>query len=236
MVTCRHCGKPLILNGGNCIYCGTRQEKQSLPQNRQKNVNNKVVIQAVDLGLPSGTKWAPCNLGATNPWEYGGYYAWGEIEEKSIFNNKTYRWTWPNQKYCNDAFCANIDDKWVLEPEDDAAYMNWGGSWRIPTLKEYNELMYNCCNEWTVMNNVKGLRLISKINGKSLFFPAAGVRMDNGLTNKQCGYYKTSTLYEKNSQDAYVFLFITETNLQHGEMRIDPNLRELGQSVRPVSL
>lgn len=236
MAICKNCGKPLILSKGRCVYCGSNPEKQSFPKDIQRINKNVTTIQAVDLGLPSGTKWAPCNLGATNPWEYGGYYAWGEIEEKSIYNQKTYRWTWANRKYCNDVFCENIDKKLELELEDDAAYVNWGESWRMPTLKDYNELIYNCSNEWAMMNNTKGLRLISKINGKSLFFPAAGLRMDNGLTNKHCGYYKTSSLYEKNSEDAYVFLFVTEMNSQQGEIMINPNLRVLGQSVRPVSL
>ncbi len=87
MAICKNCGKPLILSKGRCIYCGSNPEKQSFSGDIQR-INNVTTIQAVDLGLPSGTKWAPCNLGATNPWEYGGYYAWGEFEEKSIYNQK----------------------------------------------------------------------------------------------------------------------------------------------------
>lgn len=236
MPTCKNCGRPLILSGGKCVYCGA---SEMLPQrNNMQQVINGTVKQPIDLGLPSGTKWASCNLGATKPWENGGYYAWGEIEEKNIYNEKTYRWgpCDPKWKYCNDAFCEVIDNKWVLEYEDDAARVKWGGNWRMPKLEDYNELLYNCYNEWATMNNVKGLRLVSKINGESIFFPAAGLRMDNGHTNKHVGYYKTSTLYEKNSQDAYVFLFITETISQSREIMITPNLRVLGQSIRPVFL
>lgn len=235
MANCKYCGNPLILSGGKCVYCGA---SEMLPKrnNMQQVING--TKQFVDLGLPSGTKWASCNLGATKPWENGGYYAWGEIEEKTFYNEKTYRWgpCNPKWKYCNDAFCEVIDNKWVLENEDDAARVKWGGNWRMPTLDDFKELLYSCHNEWATMNNVRGLKLVSKINGESIFFPAAGLRMDNGHTNKHVGYYKTSTLYEKNSQDAYVFLFITETISQSREIMINPNLRVLGQSIRPVFL
>ena len=236
MATCKHCGKPLILSSGKCIYCGAA-EKCSQEYSIQR-VNNDTTVRAVDLGLPSGTKWATCNLGAKNPWEYGGYYAWGEIEEKNIYNRETYKWgaCQPRWKYCNDVFCEVIDNKWVLETEDDAAHENWGENWHIPTLEEYNELLSNCHNEWSTMNNVRGLKLVSKHNGKSIFFPAAGLRMDSSLINQDCGYYKSASLYGKNSEGAYVFLFIPERSYQPSEIHIISNLRELGQSIRPVFL
>ena len=234
MAICKNCGKPLILNGGKCVYCGA-SEKQT-PRNNIQRVGNDITVRAVDLGLPSGTKWATCNLGAKNPWEYGCYCAWGEIEEKNIYNRESYKWgAWsPYWKYCNDAFCNVVDNKWVLEPEDDVAHIKWGGGWHMPTLEEYNELLSNCYSEWSMMNNVRGLKLVSKHNGKSVFFPAAGLRMDSSLINKDCGYYKSASLYEKNSDSAYVFLFVPERNYQPSEIRINPNLRELGQSIRPV--
>ena len=109
----------------------------------------------VDLGLPSGIKWATCNVGATEPWEYGGYYAWGETEEKNKYDWNTYKWGYlinvatSSQsefvtKYCVDNEYNDgkgiFDNKIILDLEDDVAYLKWGGEWRIPTLKEQKEL------------------------------------------------------------------------------------------------
>ncbi len=235
MATCKNCGRQLIVIGGKCVYCGSAVKP--LQKNGIQQLNKSSDTTAVDLGLPSGIKWATCNLGAMNPWEYGGYYAWGETAEKSIYNGNTYKWgAWsPYWKYCNDVFCNIMDNKWKLEPEDDAAHVIWGGSWRMPTLEDYNELVSNCRIEWTIMNNTKGVKLVSKINSNSVFFPAAGLRMDESLINPRCGYYKSSSLYEKNSQDAYVFLFVPKEEYGQSEFKVIPNLRELGQSVRPVT-
>lgn len=235
MAICKNCGKPLILSGGRCIYCGALEKRPQ--QNHIQRVNNDATSKAIDLGLPSGTKWATCNLGAKNPWETGGYYAWGEIREKNSYDVNTYRWgPWPPYwKYCNDEFCNVVDNKWKLEPDDDAAHVNWGGSWRTPSMENYKELMCHCHSEWAVINNTRGLRFVSKINGKSVFFPAAGLHNGSDLTNQDCGYYKTSSLYERNSDSSYVFLFVPKNNLRDwSDILISPNPRFLGQSIRPV--
>ena len=260
MATCKNCGKPLILQGGRCIYCqfpadsylrGALQKcarengndfKQQPKQIVTSPSKTDVVLKQynghpyIDLGLPSGLKWATCNVGAMNPWEYGGYYAWGEIEEKDVYNQESYKYSWPRRysKYANDAFCEVIDNKWTLEQKDDVAHVKWGGDWRMPTVKEYEELINSCHNEWVCMNNVKGLKLISKNNGGSIFFPASGLRMDRDIVNKDIGYYKSSTLYENNSEGAYVFLFLIDKLSGQSEIHIHSNLRDLGQSVRPV--
>jgi hypothetical protein len=108
----------------------------------------------VDLGLPSGLLWATCNIGAKHPEDYGYYFAWGETEPKDVYNWHTYKYayldtdtTFVLTKYCDfpengkDGF---VDNKYVLDPEDDAAQVIWGGGWRMPTIYEIQELMDNC--------------------------------------------------------------------------------------------
>lgn len=120
--------------------------------------------EPVDLGLPSGTKWASCNVGATKPEEYGGYYAYGEIEEKSKYDESTYEY------FQNDSY-VKIGD--ISGTQYDVARLKWGGKWRMPTSTECEELINNCDYKWTAINRVYGMRLTSKINGNSIFFPAS---------------------------------------------------------------
>lgn len=127
--------------------------------------------QWVDLGLPSGIKWASCNVGAEKPEDYGNYYAWGEVLPKEDYSWATYKYANGNYnkltKYCNQAsFGANgfIDNKTTLDPEDDAAYMNWGGSWRMPTYAEWLELLNYCTWTWTTQNGINGYQVASKTN------------------------------------------------------------------------
>ena len=105
----------------------------------------------VDLGLPSGTLWATCNVGADNPEDYGDYFAWGETEPKVIYNWSTYKWCNGSvntmTKYCTDSGYGTVDNKTELDPADDAATVNWGTSWRMPTLEQLDELLTKCT--WT---------------------------------------------------------------------------------------
>ena len=112
----------------------------------------------VDLGLPSGLKWATCNVGAANPWEYGDYFAWGETKPKSVYDMSTYKWykyEGPREydytiiKYNCYSKHGIVDNKDVLDLVDDAASVNMGGRWRMPTLEEQHELINNCYWEWT---------------------------------------------------------------------------------------
>ena len=96
-------------------------------------------MEAVDLGLPSGLKWATMNVGATKPEEYGAYFAWGEMEPKSNYSGSTYKFelgtdsNGPFSKYVTNSSYGTVDNKTVLDPDDDAAHVNWGGNWRMPT-------------------------------------------------------------------------------------------------------
>ena len=162
----------------------------------------------VDLGLPSGTLWATCNVGANSPEEYGDYFAWGETEEKDVYNWSTYKWCNGSYstltKYCtNSSYGYNgfVDNKTELDPEDDAAYVNWGPSWRIPTTEQQRELYEKCSSVWTTQNGVNG-RLFTGPNGNTLFLPAAGDRWGESLGDVgSYGYYWSRTLY---SYDPYV--------------------------------
>ena len=144
----------------------------------------------VDLGLPSGTLWATCNIGASSPEEYGDYFAWGEIEPKTLsYEWSTYKWNGPVTymaltKYCtsrNFGYNNFVDNKIHLDAEDDAAYVNWGPSWRMPNIPQIQELCSpNCTWHWTTLNGVNG-QLVTGPNGNTIFLPASGYRYMGSL-------------------------------------------------------
>ncbi len=188
----------------------------------------------IDLGLPSGTKWACCNVGASSPEEYGGYYAWGETEEKSYYDWSTYKYCKgfydTMTKYCTSSYCGTVDNKAVLTPEDDVAHVKWGGSWRMPTTKEIAELLNDCSWTWTAQNGVNGYLVISKSNGSSIFLPAAGGRWyENVRYSGSHGDYWSASLYEYNSNAAYELFFYS---VDRDQSSYD---RSYGFSVRPVT-
>ncbi len=167
--------------------------------------------RAVDLGLPSGLKWASCNVGATAPEEYGGYYAWGETEEKSDYDWDTYKYcngTYTSMtKYCTSSSYGTVDNKTTLEPNDDVATVKWGGSWRMPTKAEQDELRNNCTWTWTTLNGVNGYRVTGP-NGNSIFLPAAGYRDGSEVYSQgSYGYYWSSSLNSSYSYYAYYLYF-----------------------------
>ncbi len=189
-----------------------------------------VNVDAVDLGL--SVKWACCNVGATKPEEYGGYYAWGETEEKSDYDWDTFKWcngTYNSlTKYCTDSYYGRVDNKTVLDPEDDVAHVKWGGSWRMPTLEEQKELLDECTWEWTELNGVNGY-MVTGPNGNSIFLPAAGYRDGAELYYRGTyGYYWSSSLYDNCSYYACTLYF---RDAYHDW---DDYGRYHGHSVRPV--
>ena len=193
----------------------------------------KPVGEAIDLGLPSGVKWANMNVGAAKPEGYGGYYAWGETEEKDNYSWSTYKWCNGSSstmtKYCTSSSYGTVDNKTVLDPEDDVAHVKWGGTWRMPTLDEQNELRNNCTWQWTTQNGVNGYKVTGP-NGNSIFLPAAGCRYGTGALDRgSYGYYWSSSLNSLYSNSAYYLYF--------GSGYFDWNyyFRYFGHSVRPVS-
>ena len=201
----------------------------------------------VDLGLPSGTLWATCNVGASSPEDYGYYFAWGETEPydvnggKTTFNWSTYKWCNGSvstmTKYCTSSSYGNdgfTDGKTELDPEDDAAYVNWGPAWRMPSKEQYQELFNssNTTTEWTTQNGVYGRKITSKKEGytdRSIFLPAAGYRYASSLTAGSYGLYWSRTLSESYPYLAW-YLGFDSSRIDTGSSRS----RYYGQSVRPV--
>ncbi|MBO4417653.1 MAG: Ig-like domain-containing protein [Bacteroidales bacterium] len=204
-------------------------------------------VAAVDLGLPSGLKWATCNVGANAPEEYGDYFAWGETEpyysSKSPLtwkDGKSAGYGWASYQWCNgsnnsltkynkDSSCGIVDDKTTLDLADDTARANWGGSWRMPTDEEWTELRTECSWTWTTQNGVNG-RLVTGPNGNSIFLPAAGEWFSaNLLGSGSTGYYWSSTLNGDNSSKANIAF------LNSGAFNSGVFDRIFGLAVRPVS-
>ena len=188
----------------------------------------------VDLGL--SVKWATCNVGATTPEEYGNYYAWGETTPKTSYNWSTYKWCNGSYttmtKYCYKSTYGTVDDKTVLDKEDDAASVNMGGSWRMPTEAEQYELRNECTWKWTDDYNgtgVAGRIVTSKINGNHIFLPAAGFRVDSDLYSAgSYGRYWSSSLGTSYSDYAYGLIFNSDG------VNWDYYDRYCGRSVRGV--
>lgn len=159
------------------------------------------VYEYVDLGLPSGTLWATMNVGANKPEEYGYYFAWGETAPKQVCDWHTYGFSYYDEngnlkftKYNSDINYGTVDNKTALDPTDDAAYVNWGPSWRMPTLKQLVELVNQSTWKWTTLNGVNGL-MITGPNGNSIFLPAGGRQEGNSIkAEKTCGYFWSRTL------------------------------------------
>ena len=191
----------------------------------------------VDLGLPSGTLWATCNVGANSPEEYGDYFAWGEVEPKSEYSWDNYKWFDGDRnsinKYCNDSRFGKVDNKTILELCDDTANVNWGGTWRIPTPKEQCELKNDSYTtwDWITRDGVRGYKVTSKVNGNSIFLPAAGTRYGSDLSIAgSYGYYWSSSLSTSYSGYAYG-LYFNSVNVSRSRSNTN---RNLGHAVRPV--
>ena len=195
--------------------------------------NVKPNHEYVDLGLPSGTLWATCNVGASKPEDYGSYFAWGETAPKDVYNWETYKWCNGTSnsmtKYCTDSSFGTVDGKTELLPEDDAAYVNWGTSWRMPTQEQCIELSNNCTWTWTTLNGVNG-HLITGPNGNTMFLPAAGDRYQDKIGDLgSYGQFWSRTLNSDRQDTAYI-LFLHS----YGLSGINANDRSYGFSVRAV--
>ena len=204
------------------IILGTNEENNDTPTTDSR---------AVDLGL--SVKWASCNVGATAPEEYGGYYAWGETEEKSNYSWSTYKYcngtSSSMTKYCTSSSDGTVDNKTTLEASDDVATVKWGGNWRMPTTEEQQELIDKCTWAWTTLNGVNGYRVTGP-NGNSIFLPAAGYRYGQEVDGQgSSGDYWSSSLSSSYGSGAYGLYFYG------GYYGRSDYSRGYGHSVRPVS-
>ncbi|MBQ2574458.1 MAG: InlB B-repeat-containing protein [Bacteroidales bacterium] len=189
----------------------------------------------VDLGLPSGTKWATCNVGANSPIAYGVYFAWGETSPKSNYTWGTYHWCNGSEstltKYCDKSSYGNngfTDNLTTLEAADDAATVNWGEGWRMPTKAEMNELLNSCTHTYIKRNGMNG-RLFTGPNGNSIFIPSAGTY--NGSTNygaNSYGEYWLSNIVDMSPS------FANDLYFERGNYDIQGLSRSEGKPVRPV--
>ena len=179
-------------------------------------------VEAVDLGLPSGTRWASCNVGATKPEEYGSYYAWGETDVKEEYN-------WGTYIHCDGIgnTCYDLGEC-ISGTKYDVAHMKWGGNWKMPTHDQVKELIENCSYDVITINDVKGLAFYGK-NGNSIFLPLAGCLFDKSFSyqGSSC-YYWTGT--QRFGYCAYYFS-LYDYGLAYGD---DYWNRCVGSPVRPV--
>lgn len=199
----------------------------------------------VDLGL--SVKWASCNIGASSANMYGTFYAWSEVSPKELY-------TWTTLKYCLDSDNQTyehlfrkyntvedfgmVDGLTQLVLSDDAARINWGGKWKIPTKEMFDELINNCSFEWiSSKDGTPGYLVTSLVNGKSIFFPIGGMRDGNyAYDTKRCGYYWSSSLDTVYGYKAWALVlsapeYVTSPEYQKEVQGQD---RNYGFAIRPV--
>ena len=223
----------------------------TLVASTEVTVTSKPAHEYVDLSLPSGTLWATCNIGAENPEDYGDYFAWGETtgynSGKTTFNWSTYKWcsngtwkgitkyTFPDGQtsgiwYSGSTFIG--DNKTELDPEDDAAYVNWGSEWRMPTHAQLEELVNSSytTTTWTALNGVYGRKISKKSDSNVyIFLPAAGYRSGSSLYDAgSYGDYWSRSLSTGYSSGTYYLSFYS------GFIYTSYSGRYFGLSVRPV--
>ena len=184
--------------------------------------------EQVDMGL--SVKWAEYNLGAAKPSEYGNYYAWAEVEPRSSFTIKNYKWATELGEYTKYYPETPIKEDMVLWPEDDAASYLWGNGWRMPTKEEFEELCDGsvCSIVHTERDGVEGVEFTSKINGNKLFLPSCGYKSDDNVLYLNQGHYWSSTI-NLETNVAYSLLFYSV-----GQSSVGTSLRYQGLPVRPV--
>ncbi len=212
----------------NCSDVDKKIESKKI----EDNLENQ--HEFVDLGL--SVKWATCNVGANKPEECGDYFAWGETETKEQYTWETYKYS-KGSKYSLTKYCQKskygdngfIDNKTILDADDDAARINWGKAWRMPTKAEQNELREKCEWVWRSQNGVKGYKVIGP-NGNSIFLPASGVMKEKGLCLSDSGNIWSSEVLAYSPYNVYDIGFYSDDvikNVSH---------RYCGQSIRPVCL
>ena len=219
------------------VACGDDEDNSSAVPDTRTEAGK--AAQMVDLGLPSGTLWADRNVGADKPEAYGDYFAWGETVPKSDYSWSTYKYGTADSeltKYCSESSYGKdgYTDKFIeLELQDDAASVNWGGNWRMPSKEQIEELYNNTDNTWVddfEGTGVSGRKFTNKKDSsKFIFLPAAGSRYDASLGDAgSYGYYWSRRLDTDSPHDA------CSLDFNSGIVIWSNNFRNYGQAVRPV--
>lgn len=210
---------------GKDIFYGNVKSIMTFGEKPQKIIING--HKFVDLGLPSGLLWAKTNVGAASSEKSGNYFAWGETESKPYneYLSGYYKWDWENPSKYNSS-----DGKVILDPDDDAATVNWGAPCRMPSSSEFLELCTQC--NWTWISN--GF-LVTGPNDNTIFLPASGfVRTSNGVSDSGLGgYYWSRSIHSNSIYYADILRF-----LSYGDNKVEPlwsELRYCGAPVRPVA-
>lgn len=215
-----------------CMSCSDSNVPEEFKASLKENVSSQTSGSHAYVDLGTGVKWATCNIGANSPEEYGDYFAWGETTTKSTYDWSTYKYCNGSEttltKYCTSSSYGTVDNKTVLEPEDDAAHVKWGGDWRMPTKEELDKLGTECYLQWVTSYNGKSVNgyIVYKAKSASdkgkysydnpslvgsystldphIFLPAAGYHCLSDLFDVGSGgYYWSSSLYSYGSGDAY---------------------------------
>lgn len=240
-------GNVIANSPGTCAITCRATDGSGVEAVCQVTVEAPDTHEYVDLGLPSGTLWATCNVGADDPEDYGDYFAWGETQPKGDYSWSSYKWmtegqaNWQyinkytfedNQKtgcwYDGDTFIG--DGKKELLPADDAATANWGSNWQTPSIEQCEELMNEAYTTatWTTQNGVAGMKITGK-NGNSIFLPAGGSMNGTSLVNDgNNAQYWSRSLYARYSD--YGFNMFASSNA-FDKTGIS---RYYGHCVRPV--
>lgn len=158
----------------------------------------------VDLGLPSGIKWATLNIGASTSSNSGSYFAYGESKTKSFYSQSNY-----------------INNSWT-----DAASLNWGGTWRVPEVNEFSELINYCSWKWSSVNGVQGYTVTGP-NGNSIFFPTTGLYLDSTKQSTDMGYYWSGSRWND--------IAAWRLNFNNTQYQVAENYKFVGLPIRPVS-
>ena len=182
----------------------------------------------IDLGLPSGTRWSCCNVGASTPEGSGGYYAWGETSEKPNYSPETYL-------YANDGlfyFFLGVD---IAGSTYDVAHKTWGSPWMMPSAAQSDELVNACTYLWTISNGVVGGKFTGP-NGNSVFLPAAGYHwFDNFIDYGEVGIYWSSTRVGYTYATSFQFWAAHPDIYQYYDRSIGRNIRPVADAVSMVN-
>ena len=221
-----------------CTWEGNRVMTETI------HFRTEQALQSIDLGLPSGIKWASENI--TDAFGKPKYFAWGETSDKYRYEWSNYRFGSYNSlsKYCTNSsngLNGDIDNKIFLDYTDDAASKQFGQTWRIPTMSDWKELWLCCEWKWTKIDEQNGF-MITGPSGKSVFLPADGQKEgDKRYQVGQKGFYWSSNLYRESPELAWCLVFdssgLSYTNSFWFGWEWDftnTGRRCLGRSIRPV--